>query len=72
MNNNEYRGRPNFFLMAALGIAGICLLLYLPLFLSLIEYTAFGKSYTEELFMAVGLHDEMAVLYQPVIDLLGP
>ncbi|MEW4490184.1 hypothetical protein AB1L42_19020 [Thalassoglobus sp. JC818] len=42
--------------------------LFLPLIISGIEHFCFGSGYFEQLLKRIGIHDELGMLYRPVLQ----
>ena len=57
-------------LAIVLVVAAIPLVVFAPLIVSYIEHVTVGTSRVEDFFTRIGLHDELSLVYEPVIDFL--
>ena len=57
--------------VAVLLALAVPLTVFLPLVFALIEHMLFGSRHVEQFFRAVGLHDELEAIYDPVISFLS-
>ena len=57
-------------LAIVLVVVAIPLVVFAPLIVSYIEHVTFGTSRVEDFFTRIGLHDELSLIYEPVIDFL--
>jgi hypothetical protein len=48
----------------------IPLLVFAPLIAAIVEHVTFGTDHVEDFLRRIGLHDELGLIYEPVIDFL--
>ena len=48
----------------------LILIPFLPLLLSFVEHSTLKSNHVESFCRTIGIHDELGILYEPVIDLL--
>lgn len=58
-------------MMLVAGIVFLLLLPFLPLLLAAVENLTMGTNHVEEFCRQIGIHDELSVIYEPVIEFLG-
>ena len=51
-------------------VVAIPLVVFAPLFVAFAEHALFGTGHVEGFFIRIGLHDELSLIYEPVIDFL--